>query len=483
MDNSEVLDTPEVNAPEDTTVQTQNNMQQPSEVINNMYSEAQRPSKVTGVIGENNHAATLAENALSHADAQQTFDYTSQGQKEYDESVKTTTTQSTGANMTATWDSEMKMSDDYKVNNQEDYSWNKLAKEMASLNYEQEKAQARYESMQTKQEIDQAATEAWNNYFAAEYSARQTQDKMGWSGGQKTASDLQVSFLQAETAANMYTKDEMQKYGVETKLSIARMYAEANQRALALQYYQDAEDQAIKEAEQTGWYVPPEASEMFKQQEMANKILSDPNSTADQINRAKQVNANCQRYYDAKGFQRGYAYDEDGNVVTEYYGIKCLQTLTYEETVRNNKVNEELQREANQISRAGVGAAWASVTLAQQSLDLNMARQNQIDAAYINDQISKKNYSSFDATAGTYSYWDSNSNSLKQGSLSGNTKVYKVDGTDYIKLSDVGKNYYGNDGYIPVSVTQRASTPKQSSSGNGGTNTSEVIANWFKPFP
>jgi len=351
-----------------------------------MYKNA-KSGPSSPVVAENNHAQSIANNTLNHPESEKTYGYTSQAQKDYDTTVDTTTVQSTGANMSATWDAEMKMDKNYTVNDQEDYSWNKLATEMAKLDYAQESNQARYESMQTKQEIDKAATTAFNNYFAAEYSARQTQDKMGWTGGQQTASDLQVAFLQAESAANMYTQDEMQRYGVETKLGIARMYAEANQKALALQYYQDAVDIAVKEAEQTGWYIPAEASEMFKQDEMAKEVLKDPNATSADKARATDVLKNTQAYYDNKGFQHGYAYDKDGNVVTEYYGIKCLQTLQHEETVRNNKVNEELQREANDINRSAAGAAWQQVELAEKNFNLTKSIQNQVEITNLENAI------------------------------------------------------------------------------------------------
>jgi len=383
MEDSEVLNNSETQVPKSDPVPKDVDPDTTPTVLEQdtgtMYKNAVRPES-SPVVGENNHAETIANNALSHPDSEQTYNYTSQGKKNYDESVTTTTVQSTGANMTATWDSEMKMDQAYTAKEGEDYTWNKLAKEMAALDYAQESNQARYESMQSKQEIDKAASDAFNKYFAAEYSARQTQEKMGWTGGQQTASDLQVAFLQAETSANMFTQDEMQRYGVDTKLGIARMYAEANQRALALQYYQDAVDQSIKEAEQTGWYIPAEAGEMFKQQEVADKILADPNSTPEEKARADQVNKNCQAYYDAKGFQHGYAYDENGKVVTKYYGIKCLQTLTYEETVRNNKVNEALQKQANDIAKSAAGAAWASVEVQKAQVKATYAMQNWINS-------------------------------------------------------------------------------------------------------
>ena len=428
MEDSEVLNNPETevhaSAPLPKDVEpTPTVLEQDT---GTMYKNAVKPASPAPVVGENNHAETIANNTLSHADAEQTYDYTSQGKKNYDESVTTTTVQSTGANMTATWDSEYKMDQAYTAKEGEDYSWNKLAEEMAALDYAQESSQARYESMQTKQELDKQATDAFNKYFAAEYSARQTQDKMGWSGGQQTASDLQVAFLQAETAANMYTQDEMQRYGVETKLGIARMYAEANQRALALTYYQDAVDQAIKEAEQTGWYIPAEAGEMFKQQEIANKILADPNSTAEEKARAEQVNKNCQAYYDAKGFEHGYAYDEKtGKVVTEYYGIKCLQTLQYEETVRNNKVNEDLQRQANQIAKEANGIARQNLNLARAQYNLDVARQNRILGETAVKEGKPEIYAGGNAT-----YQDSSGKTVKVPS--GST-VYNYGGELYYK--------------------------------------------------
>lgn len=380
-ENSEVL-----NNIQDADQQLNNPTAEPApEVLNqvttspdkSMYTSAVKP---TQPIGEKDHASEIANNAISNAEAQQTFSYNSQASKNYSTDVNTSTTLSNNAELKGTFESEYTMGDQYKATDDADYTWNRLAEEMAQTNYDQQASQARYESIQAKQEIDKAAASAFNNYFASEYSARQTQDKMGWSGGQQTASDLQVAFLQAETAANMYTQEEMQKYGVDTKLGIARMYAEADQKALALQYYQDAVDLAVKEANETGCYVPPEASEMMKQQKVADEILANPYSSDAEKARARGVNAAAQAYYDSKGFSHWDVYDEKtGEVVTRYYGIQTLQYLTYEETVRNNKVNEELQRQANDIAQSAAGAAWAGVGVAKAQLRATIAMQNQLE--------------------------------------------------------------------------------------------------------
>lgn len=362
-----------------------------------------------------------------------TYDYNSQRTKNYDESVTTSTTQSAGkGTVTTTWDSEYKMGSDYTVDDSQDYTWNKLATEMAQLSYDQEAAQYRAESIAAKQEMDAAATSAWNNYFAAAYSAEQTQDKMGWSGGQEQASDLQVMFLQAETAANMYTQDEMQRYGVETKLGIARMYADANQKALALQYYQDEVNKAISEANITGYYVPPEASEMFKQQELADKILADPNATAEQKERAKNVNKNCEKYYKNLGFEKGTRKDKNGKVVTEFYGIKTLSLLQHEETVRNNKINEEIQRQNLEAAKRSAAAAWRGVELQEKALDRDIEITNYTET----QKVIKEGIPKTENITGTYT-----DRAGKTHKVSGSTKYYSWNGEKRIVVYEGGKQY------------------------------------------
>jgi hypothetical protein len=437
MENSEVLNQPTTEVPKDGPAQkdvapVEGGAPAVLEQNTNIYAQAKG---VTQPVGEKDHASEIA---MTNEEANKTYDYNSQGAKVYDESVTTTTHQSTGKQpLSAEWQNQYGMDDAYKAKDGEEYSWNKLAAEMAQTSYDQEANQYRAESIAAKQKIDAAAASAWNNYFAAEYSARQTQDKMGWSGGQKQASDLQVSFLQAETAANMYTQDEMQRYGVESKLSMARMYADANQKALALDYYQDAVNQAVSEANLTGYYVPPEASEMFIQQDLANKILADNTSTEEAKARAKSVIANCEQYYANLGFERGTRVDENGKVVTEWFGIKTLATLQHEETVRNNKINEELQKEANEINRDAANASWANYKVAKDQYDLDLLRQDRIEMDKI---IESTPYDSKDNN----NYWIDNEG-----------EKHKIDkGAEGVLRKSGGKWYY----YDPKVVSEPMET-------------------------
>lgn len=452
MENSEVLDQEQTNNIPDSP-------EQPDvapEVLNNVSSSPNKSIytnaiKPTAQMGEADHASDIANNAMSTAEAKQTYSYTSEAAKEYDTSVNTSTIQSNNAEMKGTFESEYGMGDKYKATEDEDYSWNKLAAEMSQSDYDQQAAQARYESVQAKQEIDKAAATAFNNYFASEYSARQTQDKMGWEGGQKTASDLQVAFLQAEQAANMYTQDEMQKYGVDTKLGVARMYAEANQKALALQYYQDAVDLAVKEANETGYYIPPEAGEMMKQQKIAEDILNNPYSTDAEKARARGVNAAAQAYYDHLHFAHGTREDENGKVVTEYYGIETLSKLTYEETKRNNLINEELQRQANDIAKSAAGAAWAGVDVARAQVRATKAQTNAIKSATISKEgtdakSSKGDYYITVDNKGKETVHDldkSDSDNIKY--YNGGWYYFDDNGTAW-QVYNTNETYTGNDG-------------------------------------
>lgn len=441
MENSEVLNQPTNEVHKDGPEQKDVAPIEGPAVIEqstNIYAGAKG---VNQPVGEKDHASEIA---MNNEETNKTYNYNSQGAKVYDESVTTTTHQSTGKQpLSAEWNSKYGMDDAYKATEDSEYSWNKLAAEMAQTSYDQEANQYRAESIAAKQDIDAAAASAWNNYFAAEYSARQTQDKMGWSGGQKQASDLQVQFLQAESAANMYTQDEMQRYGVESKLNIARMYADANQKALALEYYQDEVNKAVNEANLTGYYVPPEASEMFIQQDMAEKILADVSSTEDAKARARSVIANCEKYYANLGFERGTRVDNNGKVVTEWRGIKTLATLQYEETVRNNKVNEELQRQANDIARQQVAATYESLEVQRANLRLAQETQNWIQSSEIAGKGTK--YASKDTN--NYYIDDNGARHDIPKDVNGNKSLYKYNGKWYYitKEGNKHKAYIAND--------------------------------------
>ena len=295
------------------------------------------------VVGEKNHADEISTQINRS-------DYSFKSPVDNSKEPTVTTVSTTKGNVTdkAYWQAHYGMNDTYKAKAGEDYSWNKLAQERSQYTYEQEATQVLSDYAKSMAEIKEAGSEAMEQYFSAAYSANQTADKMGWQGGQVTSNDAKTAFLKASTAARMYDKFELQKYGVESQLTVARLYAEANMEALALDLYQDAINTAVREAELTGWYIAPEASEIMKQQKVANEILANKNSSEAERQRANSVIGAGNAYFDKLGFQK----DEYGH----YIGVETLANLEYQETVRANKENERLQQDANDIARDAVAA-------------------------------------------------------------------------------------------------------------------------------
>ncbi len=320
-----------------------------NELLNSLYSSRDAikgAMQNVGVVGEPDHANDIANNINK-----ENYNYNSSVDQSKDPTVTTQSTTNHAVTNETTWKDTMTMDDQFKMDNDADYNWNKLAEERAQSVYNQEATQVLSDYAKSMQAINEAANQAMDQFFSAMYGSNQTADKMGWDGGgQVSNEERKTSFLKAATAANMFTKDEMQRYGVESQLSVARMYAEADMKAYALELYQDELNKAIREAELTGYYIAPEASEIMKQEKVAQDILNNPNATQAEKDRANKVMSAAYAYYDKLGFEKEKVDPETGKV-TKYPGVKILAQYEYEETVRANKESERIQEDANDIAR------------------------------------------------------------------------------------------------------------------------------------
>ena len=318
--------------------------------LNSIQPQNSAPTKniyggTPGLVGEKDHASEIANNINKN-----NYEYKSAVDQSKEPTVTTQSTTRHNVTPETTWKDTMTMDDRFKMTDNADYSWNKLAQERAQSVYNQEATQVLSDYAKSMQAINEAANQAMDQFFSAMYGSNQTADKMGWDGGgQATSEERKTAFLKAATAANMYSKDEMQRYGVESQLSVARMYAEADMKAYALELYQNELDKAVREAELTGFYIAPEASEIMKQEDVAQNILKNPNATKADKDRANKVKSAAYAYYDKLGFEKEWT-DPDTGEVIEYPGVKILSMYELEETKRANLRNEELQRQANEIA-------------------------------------------------------------------------------------------------------------------------------------
>lgn len=340
MEDTQVLDAESKAAPLQSPVAIDNSpvLNAPTESTNkNIYSAP------TAVVGEKDHASDIANNFGN-------YDFKSSVDQSKNPTVTTQDTTRHNITNDKTWESQFTMDNQFKASKDADYTWNKMASERAQYTYEQESTQVLSDYAKSMAEIKEAGAAAMDTYFGAAYNANQTADKMGWQGGQVTSNEAKTAFLKASTAANMYSKFELQEYGLESQLSVARMYAEANMEALALEMYQDEINTAIRKAELTGFYISPEASEIMKQQQVAREIIAKPGSSDADIKRANEIISAGYRYFDQLGFEKSYT-DPDTGKTTEYPGVKVLAKIEYDETKRSNLRNEELQQQQNDIAR------------------------------------------------------------------------------------------------------------------------------------
>lgn len=340
MEDTQVLDAESKAAPLQSPVAVDNSpvLNAPTESTNNNIYSAP-----TAVVGEKDHASDIANNFGN-------YDFESSVDQSKDPTVTTQSTTRNNVTDNVTWESQYTMDKQFKATDDADYTWNKLAKERSQYTYDQESTQVLSDYAKSMQEIKEAGAIAMDTYFGAAYNANQTADKMGWQGGQVTSNEAKTAFLKASTAANMYSKFELQEYGLESQLSVARMYAEANMEKLALDMYQDELNKAVRESELTGWYISPEASEIMKQQKVAKEIIANKNASEADKQRAQNIITAGYAYFDKLGFEKSYTDPETGETI-EYPGVNILARREFEETKRSNLRNEELQQQNNDIAR------------------------------------------------------------------------------------------------------------------------------------
>jgi hypothetical protein len=196
-------------------------------------------------------------------------------------------------------------------------SWNKEAKQYSDKIYQQGKAEAESEYSVKTSELKTEAQTSQEDLEMQKYTNAQTADKLGWTGGYVLDQQRQMNVLKAGIQAQLYNTQELNKLGLESSLAAARLNADLKNQELAHQYYQDAVNNAINQAQVTGYYISPEASDYLTQQRAAEQIMAtaDPNSAE---------YAQAQNVYN---FVENYFSGENG--LTKQ-GTKTLSYLQYE---------------------------------------------------------------------------------------------------------------------------------------------------------
>lgn len=396
-----------------------------------MPGKTDTTTRVNQPIGEPDYASMLTQqlgntDSRTPGSSRENFNYDSATDMSADPTVKTQTVLNGAVTDEKTWGSTTEMDEQYKATEDSDYTWNKLAEQRSQFVYDQEASQVLSDYSKSMQEIKAAGAQAMEEYFAAAYESAQTADKMGWSGGQVDSEATRMKFLQAQQSANMLNKFELQEYGLESQLSVARMYAEAEKDALALEYYQDAVNLALQEADRTGYYISPEAKEMMIQIDAANKLANSPTATEEQKKRAENIKGAAYAYFDSLGFEKD---PETGN----YLGVETLAMKEFEETKYMNQVTENYQKQMLEESKKQTTAAQKSANAAVRNADANINAQ---EATNYYQGLEKYGHVVVNGTV--YPSMVMNSNGKYEG-VTGGT-VYTINGSTYFNASN-GKTY------------------------------------------
>jgi hypothetical protein len=192
-------------------------------------------------------------------------------------------------------------------------SWEANAENQSNLKFQENVAKAKGSLLRSRQEIEQAGVEGQTQLALGEYMREQSAEKAGWTGGYMLDQARQGEYLKSTIQAQLYGQQELQKYGMESQLEAARLAYDLGKEQLALQYYNEAYQKALTEAQLFGYYVAPETRDMFNQYQAAlTALAADPGDE-----RALDVKTKVEDFY------------KNGQQLTEA-DIRKFSTATFE---------------------------------------------------------------------------------------------------------------------------------------------------------
>jgi len=153
-------------------------------------------------------------------------------------------------------------------------SWEANAENQSNLKFQENVTKAKGSLLRSRQEIEQAGVEGQTQLALGEYMREQSAEKAGWTGGYMLDQARQGEYLKSTIQAQLYGQQELQKYGMESQLEAARLAYDLGKEQLALQYYNEAYQKALTEAQLFGYYVAPETRDMFNQYQAALTALA-----------------------------------------------------------------------------------------------------------------------------------------------------------------------------------------------------------------
>ena len=224
------------------------------------------------------------------------------------------------------------------------YSWDKKGTDQAQNQYQQDALKAKQDALANRQTIEQNALQYQQQADMMQYANNQNAEKVGWTGGYVLDQNRQMEYLKASIQAQMYGAMELQKYGYDSALAAARLSYDLNQQQFAHQYYQDAVNVAISEAQITGTYFSAETRDMMSQYNAAEQELGSlAGMSEEQIEarrRAGQLTPEQERAFEVrKNIDSWY---DANNVSTT--GIKTLAAWEAEQSMAQQWADSQWEK-------------------------------------------------------------------------------------------------------------------------------------------
>lgn len=231
------------------------------------------------------------------------------------------------------------------------YSWDQQGTDKATVQLGIDKEGAKQEALANRQTIEQNAQNYQQQADLMKYSNNQSAQSAGWTGGYVLDQNRQMEYLKSSIQSQMYGAMELQKYGYDTALAAARLSYDLNQKEFAHQYYMDAVNVAVTEAQTTGYYVSAEVRDMMSQYNIAQeKLTKNPSDT-----QAQAVTQGVKKWFESN-------FNTDGVNISDAT-VKTLSLLTSELSAAQSTLEMYINTYYEQLTRiqAADSAAAAKV--------------------------------------------------------------------------------------------------------------------------
>lgn len=273
-----------------------------------------------------------------------------------------------------------------------DYSWNTKAEERAGLDYEAKVLDTKKTYLTNRQELESQGQQMQEQVAMQKYSQNQSSEKAGWTGGYILDTERQMSYLKETIQSQMYGQMELQKYGYDTSLAAARLAYDTSKYDLALQYYNDALQRAVTEAEITGYYVSPEASEMLNEYSIASSILNDETASEEDKARADKILSSVYKWFEDNGISKQGVETYSHLVEERTHRMSVEKTLNYIDTA-NKQISTDVFTKVDAQGNAIFNEDGTTVTTVNFS---QMSHQDIVDYISGNETATQQYYGFLD---------------------------------------------------------------------------------------